>query len=221
VTTNLSVIPTWFYRDDIDIAVSYEFDCREQHDRVLKNMVLINKPLHVIILAHDQIINRNVDEMIGLLNTVSNIVSVEIKPYSVNQANQYEVTHKDFEDFVKSWINSTLKKRFILQNIEQLDRVLDKTYNAFSDNHIYITPNDRYAVLEFDANDKEHFLEFDSLEFYNEWSITEKQKIYSNNFCSRCDYVGNCLTEHYRDIKTMNDGCDGYQSLITWYKNGR
>ena len=46
----------------------------------------------------------DVDFMVSTLNMITNVESVEIKPYSTNQANQHNVTHKDFEDFVIKWL---------------------------------------------------------------------------------------------------------------------
>ena len=47
-----------------------------------------------------------------MLNACSSVESVEIKPYSTNQANQQGVTHKDFEDHVIKWLESPINKKF-------------------------------------------------------------------------------------------------------------
>lgn len=221
VTTNLSCVPDWFYFSNIDIAVSFDFETREKHDIVLRNMMLFTKPLHVIVLANQYILNKNVDEMISILNTINNVVSVEVKPYSTNQSNRHNVSHKQYEQFVKRWIESPITKRFNFQNEEKLVASITKQYNAFSDDHVYITPSGKFAVLEFDKNDNEFFLEFDELDFYKEWCHKERNSVTTNTYCSSCEYMGRCLTEHYRSVNSIDNGCSGYYGLIKWYENGR
>ena len=126
-------------------------------------------------------------EMIHKLNLCSSIESVEIKPYSINQANNQPVTHKDFELFVQKWIESDVKKKFDFINEGKIINSLKKEYNAFSNNHVYITPNGNFGVLEFDKNDKEYFLELKSFKDYLKWADNEPLKNISD-ICKSCKY---------------------------------
>ena len=156
------------------------------------------------------------DGFITSMNLCANVRSVEIKPYSTNQANNHRVTHIDFENYVKKWIESPIPKRFEFVNENYLNDVLDGTRNAFSDDHIYITPEGKFGVLEFDLNDREFFLLLDNYDQYLKW--TEKEKLYNvSDICRNCKYFGGCLTEHYRYVKDMKNGCNGYYNLIEWY----
>ena len=159
-----------FFQEDFYLSVSYDFEAREKSDLVYNNMFQSPVPIAVLILASKKVIEMNIDEMIHKLNLCSGIESVEIKPYSINQANSQEVTHKDFELFVQKWIESSVKKNFDFINERNIIRSLRKEYNAFSNNHVYITPNGKFAVLEFDKYDKEYFLELNTIEEYIQWS---------------------------------------------------
>ena len=96
-------------------------------------------PIAVLILASEKVLKMNVDYMITMLNACSSVESVEIKPYSTNQANQQGVTHKDFEDHVIKWLESPINKKFDFINEARIIDSLEGRYNAFSNNHIYIT----------------------------------------------------------------------------------
>ena len=159
IITNYSMLHEGFFKDDYYLSVSYDFDAREKSDLVYNNMFQSTVPIAVLILASEKVLSMNVDEMIHKLNLCSSIESVEIKPYSINQANNQPVTHKDFELFVQKWIESDVKKKFDFINEGKIINSLKKEYNAFSNNHVYITPNGNFGVLEFDKNDKEYFLE--------------------------------------------------------------
>lgn len=216
IVTNLSMVNDVIRNPDLYITVSYDFECREQHDRVWNNMFQLDRPFSILILAGPDLIKKNADDMIMQLNLLQNLNSVEIKPYSTNQANCHPVTHKDFEQFVQRWIDSPVSKNFQCVNEMNIGTVLEGTRNAFSNDHVYITPEGNFAVLEFDLNDREYFKRLDSIEEYNDWAEQEPTKNVSN-ICKQCDYYGKCLTEHYRYVKNLDNGCNGYKKLLDWY----
>ena len=216
--TNLSMINDITTDDRVYTSVSYDFEAREDSDRVFKNMALLNKPFSILMLASPKLIKLDVDEMINVLNNLSNLQSVEIKPYSSNQANCLDIQYEEYEEFVKKWIINT-NKNFEFTNEFLLDDVISGNRNAFSDDHIYITPNGRIGVLEFDLNDNEFFKEYDSIDDYIEWCKLEKQRVENNVFCSNCEYYGKCLSEHLREVKNLDYSCNGFKGLIKWYSN--
>jgi hypothetical protein len=179
-------------------------------------MALLNKPFSILMLCSPKLIKKDVVQMISFFNTLNNLESVEIKPYSKNQSNQLEVSYLDYEEFVKKWITSNNKK-FEFVNEKLLEKVLSNKKNSFSDDHVYITPNGKYGVLEFDLNDNEFFLELDSLDEYYDWCKKEKVRVAKNKYCSNCDYYGKCLSEHLREVKNIDKSCNGFKKLIDWY----
>jgi len=181
-------------------------------------MLLSPVPIAVLILASPVILEKDVEEMIMLLNMCSSVESVEIKPYSINQANSYTVTHKDFEDHIIKWLEADTPKNFQFVNEDKIQSSISKEYNAFSDNHIYITPNGKYGVLEFDESDKEYFLELDTWQDYIAWTEKEKSDNVSS-ICKSCKYFGNCLTEHYRYVKELDNSCNGYRGLLEYMEH--
>lgn len=217
VVTNLARIPKFFLDDDITLSVSYDFYCRERSEQVFGNMIMIPKDIHVLVLASQCLIEQSVESMIIMLNASSNVKTVEIKPYSTNQANQHAVSHRDYEEFVKRWINSSVTKKFTFMNEEKIQSSLQAQYNTFSDDHIYITPQGQMAVLDFDLNDNEYFRTCETYGDYIEWTKKEKERVYNNAFCSKCPYLGHCLSEHLRDVKTLEHSCNGYRFLLDWY----
>jgi hypothetical protein len=217
INTNFSAFPDFFRDDDITLSVSYDFSAREKEQHVLNNMMNANKDLSVLILASPKVLEMDVEFMIFTLNMVSNIKSVEIKPYSINQANAHPVTHKDFEDFVIKFDEAKTEKKFNFQNMDNIWRSIDKEYDAFSNDHVYITPKGKYGVLEFDKYDKEYFKEYDTYYEYKKWAREEPENNLSE-ICKTCKYYGNCLTEHYRYVKDLTNSCNGYKGLLEYYE---
>jgi MoaA/NifB/PqqE/SkfB family radical SAM enzyme len=216
IITNLSVINEITTDPDFYISVSYDFDAREKHELVFRNMTQLQRPFSILMLASNDLMSKNVPEMIETLNLLENLQSVEIKPYSPNQSNQDTVHYTQFEEFVKSFLQYE-NKRFQFVNQHLLDSVLDKSRSSFSDDHVYITPSGNYAVLEFDLNDNEFFLEYETLQEYFDWCEKERARVAKNKYCSECDYFGNCLSEHLREVKSLENSCNGFKKLIDWY----
>lgn len=219
IVTNLVKQKAFLLRDDVILSVSYDFDCREAHHKTFNNIISTPKDIHVLVLASKCLIEKNVENMISTFNLVHNIKSVEIKPYSTNQYNQQDVKFTEFEEFVKQWFN--YEKRFQFINEDAIRHSLARTRNAFSDDHIYITPSGNFAVLEFDLNDNEFFLELDSYNEYVEWTAKEQMRVRDNLICYNCSYLGHCLSEHLREVKSRKHSCNGFKHLLDWYKNER
>lgn len=217
IITNLSMVQDYFLDPDISLGVSFDFEAREKADRVFMNMFSVPKNMSVLILASPKVLEMDVGKMIDRLNSINRVTSVEIKPYSINQANAHNVTHKQFEEFVKKWFD--YERNFAFINEYNIQDSLSKEYDAFSDDHVYITPNGKFSVLEFDKDDKEYFLELDSYDDYIKW--TEKEKLENvSDICRNCKYFGHCLTEHYRYVKDLDNSCNGYKGLLDWYEAG-
>ena len=217
IITNYSMLHEGFFENDFYLSISYDFEAREKSDLVYNNMFQSTVPIAVLILASQKVIEMNVNDMINKLNLCSSIESVEIKPYSINQANAQPITHKNFELFVKKWIESSVTKKFDFVNEGKIIESLNKNYNAFSNNHVYITPSGNFAVLEFDKDDKEYFLELNSIEEYIKWAEQEPVNNVSD-ICKKCKYYGHCLTEHYRYVKDLTNSCNGYKGLLDYYE---
>lgn len=216
VITNLYKIHPYFLHPSVQVSVSFDFEARERHDQVLQNIINMPKPVAILMLASPNLLKLDTDYMIGILNKLQNVISVEIKPYSSNQANTLPVTDKDYEEFVKKWITSNLSKNFTFVNEDRIKESLDASYSAYSDDHVYITPNGKFGTLEFDSNENEFFLEMDTFDEYLLWARNERTRVDSNAICSTCPYLGRCLTEHYRDVKSLENSCNGFRHLLDW-----
>lgn len=219
VITNLSKMNPALLDDRTRLSVSFDFEGRQMHDQVFLNLMSCPKDVSVLILASPEVLKMDVDNMIQHLNMLNNVVSVEIKPYSTNQSNQLSADFIEFEEFVKKWLTSDIDKNFWFTNEGRLIETLTGTANSFSDEHVYITPHGDFAVLDFDENDNEFFKSLNSFEEYKTWCKNERQKVLSNQFCDTCPYVGQCLSEHLRDVKSIDKSCNGFRLLIDWYRD--
>jgi len=221
IITNFSKIHPIFLNERINVGVSYDYDIREKHEIVFQNILMFPKQVDILMLASKSLLestSNKINELIELFSNIHNIKSVEIKPYSTNQANQDSVTFLEFERYIIKWLKSPINKQFRFVNQYNIELCLSKQKNAFSDDHIYITPNGKYAVLEFDINDNEYFKEFNDLDYYLKWVLIEKDRIINNGYCGKCEFLGNCLSEHLRKVKTIINSCNGFKGLLLNYK---
>lgn len=220
IITNLSTYNEEVIEDPtFGISVSFDFQEREQWDWVARNMRKIKRPFTILTLGVPGIVqSKHVDRFVEYINTFEWCRNWEIKPYSSNQANQLDVKFTDYEEFVKKVIEYKGKKNFRFLNEGAISASALGLNNSFSDDHVYITPNGKFGVLDFDSNDNEHFTELEHFTDYLEWTLDEKTKVYSNEFCSSCNYLGRCMSEHMRDVKSLDNSCSGFHNLIQWYE---
>jgi len=214
IITNLSMIQPYFFDSDVYLSVSYDFEAREKHELVWQNMMQSQVPLAVLVLASPKVLDMDVDFMINMLNSCTSVESVEIKPYSDNQANAHRVRHDEFEEFVIKWLESPILKNFEFVNEQRIEDSLSGKYNAFSDDHVYIIPYGDLAVLDFDKDDKEYFERLKDWKEYHQW--TEKEKRELSPICQECEFKGRCLTEHYRKVENLDHSCNGYKGLLEY-----
>jgi len=228
VITNLSrplEKTEWLLRPEVDISVSWDYTCREGWDSVMKNILLVPKPIHMLMLASKEMVHWE-DHQIGaaqwIIDSLNNVATVEIKPYSPNQANQEEVSYSEYEGFIRRWLNERAQGRYSRNEYEfvnetQIFSSITRTRNAYSDDHIYLTPHGKLAVLDFDLNDNEYFLELETFDAYLTWAEREKERVTNNEYCKECPYLGHCLSEHLRDVKSLENSCNGFRHLLEWY----
>jgi organic radical activating enzyme len=220
VTTNLSTDYEVLLDYPVQVCVSYDHKARQDWKQVLQNIMNFPKDINVLMLASRKFISQDPDSVLSALSIRA--LDIEIKPYSSNQYNHQDVTHKDFEECVKDYIKAVAKyPNLYLVNEDLIEYSLSGQNNSFSDDHIYITPNDKFAVLDFDEDDNEKFTELDNFEEYIRWTHEEKYKMSANSYCMSCEYFGSCLSEHLREVKSMENSCSGYKGLLDWYKEKR
>lgn len=217
ITTNLSRVPDWLLEEDYEINVSYDFEHRPQYAQVLNNILMLPKPVSLIILATPDVMRGGVKRQADIVRRLNNVRWIEIKPYSSNQANAALNSNADYVRYVMEWIVHYDNNRLI--NVHNLESVLSRTRNAYSRDHIYITPNGKFGVLEFDLNDREYFKELKNYREFLDWTSHEYQSVMSMK-CKDCPYVGRCLTEHYRRTEGELGECSGFKTLIDWWVEG-
>jgi MoaA/NifB/PqqE/SkfB family radical SAM enzyme len=216
IITNLSAIREVFLRPDIDLSVSYDFDAREKEQIVFNNMLKLTRPFSILTLASEKVVHGDPDYMISALNMLTNLTAVEIKPFSSTVHRTQSVSDSRYEEFIKDWIDSTIEKNWQFINEDKIIECLDGDYNAFSDDHVYITPAGNFAVLDFDDKGNEYFTELKTFDEYLIWADKEKQDNVSD-VCKSCKYFGGCLTEHYKWVSENDKSCNGFYNLLEWY----
>lgn len=214
VNTNLSLVTEVATDPDYTLSVSYDFGAREKADKVLENLLTLPRQFRVLTLVSREFLDTvSVEECVQTFNLFGLMEGMEFKPYSSNQANQHTVSYKEFEDFVYAVLTHP-ERNFLVENEFLIESVLDGTRNAFSDDHLYITPEGHLAVLEFDSNDHEFFLPVDGIKGYQDWCSLERSRVVESPVCGSCTFAGKCLSEHLRPVVDLTDSCNGFHDLI-------
>ena len=208
VITNLSSShhPLLFLSDTI--GISYDFDKRQQWIKVREKIRVFPHKKHVVTLVNELHHIDDIDAYIEDLMRL-NIDSWELKPFSVSKFNSsFKEDFSKFEIFVKTVID----KAPPFEIINEIN--MNNVSSSFSDDHIYIMPDSKMYVLDFDENFQEYFKNVSTIEDFYLWTKKEFDEYTNNKTCSNCTYLGNCLSEH---LKVYNNTCNGFPDLIKWY----
>lgn len=225
VITNLTQVPDWLNELNVDVSVSWDYIARpSSFEKVLENMVSLTRPFHILTLVSKSMIewdDETLQHNINICDMLNNVKTVELKPYSSNQSNQDDISFKDYERFVQRWIElspaESRQYEFVTEN--KIIEVLAGQGHAWSDDHIYITPNGSLAVLDFDKHDNEQFIELYDWFDYLKWVMEEYVTVTTNKFCGYCEFRGGCLSEHLRTVLDYDaNSCSGFKGLLEWYR---
>lgn len=201
---------------DVDVSVSYDHVARPNYDTVYQNLLLSSHRVVILTLVSREFLDTvDLDEYVRSLSMLQHLVSVDIKPYSTNQSNDHSVSYMEYEDVVRRVIDHPDRK-FHLTNVDQIADVISGQHNAYSDNHLYITPTGDIAVLDFDMEDREYFRVVNDMESYREWILREVV-ITDEGACGVCKYRGGCLSEHIRVVRDVDESCNGFFKLLETY----
>jgi len=212
VTTNLSRINPAFLESDIDLYVSWDHIVRPNSSKVLENLKKIDRSFSIITLGTKQLNNpKLLIEYVELLNTLENLISVEIKPYSSNQFNSNLGSAKDFEEIVK-FLMLYPERKFGLENETLLQTALDKNHPLLN-RHLFINPYGEICVIDFDEDGKEYFRKVEDTKQLQAIAIEDVIRMWQNPDCLSCKYMESCLAEHI-----AYSGCTGHKGLLEWYE---
>lgn len=214
VNTNLSLVNDLALNPDITLSISYDFEAREKSGKVFGNILTLPRPYRILTLVSRKFLDLvSPDECVETFNLMAQLEGVEFKPYSTNQANADSVSFSEFERFVYEVLTHP-SRDFVVENEFLLEDAIQGVRNAFSDDHLYITPKGELAVLEFDDQDREYFLPVDGVVGYQAWCSKERERVSTNKVCGNCTYYGRCLSEHLRHVDNLDQSCNGFHNLI-------
>ena len=142
------------------------------------------------------------------------IKSCEIVPYHQSIYSKVKaMNYHDHEELIKQYLFLVRTMKFAFQNKLQLDGILPiDNYNV---KNIYITPNNKFAVTEFDKDNKFKLCECDDLSSLQK-KIREMENL-RDNFCYNCDSKLRCLANRLINLNYIGESCSGFKDLIKYY----
>lgn len=155
--------------------------------------------------------------------------NVTIMPYS-NCSPNYPVPYVSnakycsfMMEFIDYYLNNIDKYKFKLTNILMLQDCINGLYSPAMRNNIFITPEGKFACVDFDVNGNEYFHTFSSLDKWESRCAVED--IDRIKYCGTCENFNCCMAEHHKNPeqkpwfeKKYGDCCNGYKPLVEWAK---
>ena len=197
------------------INVRYDFDTTNPFKQDIfadiKAAVSVGKIINLKTL--DIFCQKDKVSIVSQINSLK-VKSWEIIPY--HQTKDSIIKFKDysfFEKTIKDYLALSGNMKFAFQNKLQLENILPiDNYNIKT---VYLTPNNMYALQEFDDQNN-----FSLKEFSNINDLINKMKeneISRDNFCKNCTSKLMCLANYYLNLNYQGPSCSGFKDLIRAY----
>lgn len=198
------------YCDMLNVNLNFNEFCKHK-DIIYANIKATQEIINIKTL--DISCDKNFEKIIDDLNRLG-IKSWEIIPYHAYIGSKLKAKdYSYFENVIKHYLFLTKRMKFAFQNKLQLDEVLPiDNYNVKT---VYITPYNKYAVLDFTKNNEFQLLEYNSVEEL-EKKLAENEKN-RDIFCHYCDSKLRCLANRYLNLNYEGKSCSGFKDLIDFY----
>ena len=189
----------------LQISTSYNFD---EYSKLIANRIqklkqFYKKPIVVNTIVDKKLISKSIEEVEQTFLDIG-IDAVLFLPYSKSvlnkeDASQYEISFAEYEQFLIKAIHSFKKIK-----------ILNKP-NQAAKRSLFITPQNEYALVQYNDKLEEHFEVCRSLlnfEYKHVQSIPVR--------CISCQYYENkCMADH---MLVQNNQCNGLINLIQEYE---
>ena len=199
------------------INIGYNFNNNPLQQQIFNNIkaaTATGKSINIKSLDIFCKINHN--QIINHLNSLK-IKSWEIIPFHQTPFTLYKFRgYSEYEKIVAEYLKLSNKMKFAFQNKLQLENILNlDNYNVKT---VYLTPNNKLALQNFD-NDNNFFLEeFDNVEdLSKKMKEMEKKK---DKFCEKCTSKLQCMANSFMNLNYTGLSCSGFKDLINKHKGG-
>ena len=123
---------------------------------------------------------------------------------------KYNVSLKEYSDFMFNFIKEYYNHQKHNFNIENLIIYNDASYSPTKDSYLFITPDGKYSTVVFN-NGVEHYIKFDTLK---EWKRhCEKEMLMYKAKCFTCNMFKKCKAEHLEVLNNYGE-CSGLKELM-------
>ena len=198
----------------LSVSLNRERTDYEKTVQRLLSTELENISLSIVVTP--SVIRMSADEIIRELELFARPALLLRYSPSIYNKIDYNISNKDYEVFLRTLIKTYLEKprNFILLNIEEIERCLQKQEEPWKESCIFIDPYNRFSSLDYNHG-REYFKTYISfIDFLND---SQKEKEYFVGICDQCHYFNHCYAEHMKEWD-KEDRCCGMKGLLNWYE---
>lgn len=191
---------------------------RDRYPETVQSLMRLDIPIDITSVVTPSLLTKDTKTLLKEYQCIGRNVS--FIQYSKSQTNlfQYNISNKEYEDFIKKIIYAyeSGSYTFYLDNISLIKLALQKEYIPSMEKLIFITPENLFASIQYDDKNCEYFKTYSSL---SDWQCDcrKEQTIYTTH-CKDCKYYKHCLAEHIRSWDP-EDECCGMKGLLQFYEN--
>lgn len=191
---------------------------RDYYIETIQKLMQLDIPIDITSVVTPSVLKKDPKTLLDEYQCIGR--NIEFIQYSKSQNNrfQYNISNREYADFINQIVDvyESGSYTFQLENIERIKAAIQGKYNPTMENLIFITPNNQFASIQYDEENREYFKKHKSLSSWQQDCLQEK-RLYATK-CYSCKYYGHCLAEHIRDWNP-EDECCGMKGILEHYEN--
>lgn len=168
-----------------NLIVSYDFDLRKQHRKVLSNMLNLNQRFAISTILTDHLINNiGAAKYLKFIDSLKNCKRADLVIYYKSKKDKLDFTpdKKSLLSFVSKVMQHP---KVCMAPLAQMKKEIPSSFNDMSDFFAFF-PDNTYGVrLDYDNGPYKKFNTYNEAKLYYEKSI-------KNPLCTSCSYVDYC-----------------------------
>lgn len=192
---------------------------RDHYAETVQNLMRIDISVDITSVVTPSILKKDPKILLDECQCIGR--NIEFIQYSKSQSNQfqYNISNREYEIFINHIVDtyeSNPSYSFKLENIERIQAAIRGEYSPTMENLIFITPDNQFASIQYDKDNKEYFKKYAELLDWQNDCLREKNRYVAK--CYGCKYYGHCLAEHIRDWDS-EDECCGMKGILEHYED--
>jgi organic radical activating enzyme len=189
-----------------NLIVSYDFDLRKQHKKVLYNIINLNQEFAISTILTDHLINHiGAIKYLKFIDSLKNCKRADLVIYYKSKKDKLDYTPQ--KDSMLEFVSTVMShSKVCMAPLSQMKNEIPCSFDDMSDFFAFLPDNNYGVRLDYDNGPYKKFNTYKDAKLYYDESI-------KNSLCSKCKYINYCW------YPCSSNTCHGEKEMMEIFYN--